>query len=85
MVTKASKAVPKPEKDTMNTLTKFFDEIIKRLGLKDEKKPSEEGKNDDGQTNWTFVKSFDLFKSFEEAANFIHFWIKVKKHKPTEI
>ena len=36
-------------------------------------------------TNMTFVKAFDDFESFDQAADFVHDWIKVAKHKPASV
>ena len=37
------------------------------------------------QTNFQFVKAFDNFESFEAAAEFIHDWIKIEKHKVASV
>lgn len=52
-----------------------------------EERPIEAFTTKDGQdwTNWEFVKAFDKFDSFESAANYIHDWIKVKKHKASSV
>lgn len=41
--------------------------------------------SDQEWTNFQFVRAFDNFESFEAAAEFIHDWIKVEKHKVASV
>ena len=64
-----------PPKAPQHKVTTFLDAQIKKVG-----KPVK-SEQFDLFTSWTFVKSFDRFKTFEEIADFLHDYVKVKKHK----
>lgn len=70
-----------------NKLTHTFDRLITTYSQLFQEVPNclAQLSTDDEWTNFEFVKTFDGFENFEDAADFINDWIKVAKHKPASV